>query len=218
VYSYSKSSGVVTVVLFNPDAYVQIPGGYEWYKLSSAQLLGKIDNMEVSVLQRTFETLIGAPVDTVSSQSKIAASNVFDKAAVTRILDARNDKLLVIDARDSTYSEKNQKRYKQEALDSRLRGYFYRKISETLPLTVESPPKKGRGGERIGRIIEGTGIKVLAITYNGKEVPRCTFTGPRSQKNTVYHLLIHWNCRYVENDSYRSILFQPGTSLATLYL
>lgn len=250
IFSLSKKSGIVTVVVFDPSVYVQVPGGYEWYRLGSAQLLGKIDGKETGIVTRTFESLIGAPVDMVVAPSRaivetdapqdglswllarrgqlvpllgksitVSGDNFFDRLLAMRVVGVRKDKLLVLDARSIVHDEKGQRRYRQDALDQRLQGYFYDAIKNEVTITVHAPKGKGSGAERLARIIEGSGSKVLSVEYN--ETPKnekCVFVGNKQALSAMDALIAHWDCiRKIDERSTIVVDFYPNIELATLY-
>jgi len=154
VYSYDRNRKIAHIVNFEPDIYVNVPGGYGWYKLGSVNLLGQIENNQNEILKQTFAELAGAPIDLVVypkkakvfenqaknfldyfynfrqhwiSQSKNSHSvnNLFDRLILPAKLNLRADRLIVINTENLILKEKNQKRYYSEKLDSKIKGFLY---------------------------------------------------------------------------------------------
>ncbi len=249
VITYQKSSHIVSVVWFNADAPVRVPGGYQWYKLSKVRLLDAIERQKGELLRRTFEELIGAPVDLVlmprttnplpkpddtfvatfyAQRAKIlspiggsyvlASGSFVDRYFLSQILRSRNDKLLFINAYQSG-------RYEPDKLDQLVKGYFYwSSVSDTVNVDVRvSHSDYYSAAERLGRIVEGMGIKVFDVSVydNNTDKRDCTIGFGEKQAYEADMLARHFGCHKQarEGKPYTQgiIVFFVGSKLGTLY-
>ncbi|MCR4326943.1 MAG: hypothetical protein NUV52_04810, partial [Candidatus Roizmanbacteria bacterium] len=205
VVSYNKHSSIVTVIWFNPRARVYVPGGYQWYPFGSVLLLDSIEKKKGALVRRTFEELVGAPVDfvvtprsasTLSTASdsfvtffyrergrllpwvggsyRISSGNSIDGSILSNILRSRNDKLLFVDASSATTAPPKKAdglRYDSDKLDQVLKGYLYwPSIDLTNNVRLEIGDSTYYGAaQRIGRMIEGMGIKVIDISVTAQK-------------------------------------------------
>lgn len=154
VYSYNVHQDFSVVTFFRPDYLVKVPLGYDWYKIGSLDLLGKIEKQRPSILKAAFGELIGAPIDYVyfpqkariieyrsqnnneayyhliqnelfSKNYKHSISNLFDRLLIRRIFKIRADHLLFIET-DSLGVEKQERHYYySDKLDTKLKGMYY---------------------------------------------------------------------------------------------
>jgi len=154
IYSYNPTKRLAFVVQFDPSYQLNVPGGYGWYKLSSLDLLGKIEGRRAELLRLSFGELIGSPVDYVYYPKKAALlelspqrrfrdfytderlqiytstytnsiTNWIDKFLIRRVLAAREDRLVFLNTDDLFRESGEERRYDAELLDSRLKGLFY---------------------------------------------------------------------------------------------
>lgn len=154
VYSINLRKDFAVVTYFDPDYLVKVPHGYDWYRLGSLNLLGKIEKQRDKILRSAFTQLIGAPIDLVfypkqakvisnpkttfsefyydfvkerlfSSQYQRSVNNLFDQLLVKNLFQVRQDHLLFLDTRDLGFREKNRTYYYSDKLDTRLKGLFY---------------------------------------------------------------------------------------------
>jgi len=196
VYSYNPTKKLAFVVQFDPEAQLNVPGGYGWYRLGSLDLLGKIEGKRALLLQRAFGELIGAPVDYVYYPKKAALverseknfqeyylhelkkihskkythsiTNWIDRLLVRGIFAVREDRLVFIDTADLVSRHGKEWRYDSELLDSRLKGLFYREsfLSSGLRAIIVTRTEAYLAAKRLLRQIEGSGIKVIEIEVN----------------------------------------------------
>jgi len=158
VFSYNVAKKIGIVVYFNPKAMVKVPGGYDWYKVGSLNLLAKIENKRPQILKQAFAELIGAPIDFVyypkkaevlegnnkqlfreyygefnqrvlfSKQYSHSAHNLFDCLLLPRLTQVREDHLVFIDTNSLTIKENKRLYYHSAKLDTKLKGLFYRDV------------------------------------------------------------------------------------------
>jgi hypothetical protein len=157
VFSYDKAARLGTVIYFNPDVLVTVPGGYSWYRLGSVQLLATIEHKTNFLLTQTFSQLIGAPVDLAlyktsteviygrdtdfleyfmsnrglktlfSKKYALSSGNLIDRFLINRALNASPDRLIVVNAENDYIQRGSKLYYTPERLDSQNKGYFYQK-------------------------------------------------------------------------------------------
>jgi hypothetical protein len=166
VFSYDKTTRLGTVIYFNSDVMVTVPGGYGWYRLGSVRLLATIEHKTNALLTQTFAQLIGAPVDLAiyrttkdlidnkvsdfmeyfmskrglkvlfSKDYAISSTNLIDRFLVNRALNTSPDRLIVVNAENDYVTRDNRKFYTPEKLDSRNKGYFYQKTASESSVKV----------------------------------------------------------------------------------
>lgn len=174
IFSYDKKSNLGTVVYYNPDVQVQVPGGYGWYKVGSVQLLAHIENKTAGLLNRTFANLSGVPVDWViyrnakdvisgempdfltyfmqnrelptlfSKNFAQTTQNLIDKILISHVLSSSPERLIVVDAREDYVTRDGTRYYTQEKLDSHLKGYLYQKNASENAAKVQIFATKGQ--------------------------------------------------------------------------
>ncbi len=163
VYSYNRLTNLAHIVYFDPDIYVDVPGGYGLYRLGSVNLLGKIENRRTEILTRTFEELAGIPVDIViypkagevvekasgqpfmdyfftyrssdlsSGDNALSTRNIFDRTILKGKFNLRNDRLIMTDATEVYHLKSRKKNYFADKLDTRLKGFFYQQSLTNVP-------------------------------------------------------------------------------------
>ena len=154
VYSINLRKDFAVVTYFHPDYLVKVPHGYDWYRLGSLNLLGKIEKQREKILRSAFSELIGAPIDLVfypkrakiisdpeltfsefyyefikkelfSSQYQRVIPSLFDQLLIKNLFQIRQDHLLFLDTADLGFKQKNRTYYYSDKLDTRLKGLFY---------------------------------------------------------------------------------------------
>lgn len=157
VFSYDKRTNLGTVMYFDPDANVEVPGDYGWYKLGSVRLLATIEHKTTELLERTFARLVGVPVDMViyrnssdvlseinedfldyfmkkrGSQSSLSKEygssirNLADRLFIRKILDLSPDRLIAVNAENDYVLRAGKPYYTEQKLDSHLKGFLYQR-------------------------------------------------------------------------------------------
>ena len=154
VYSINRQQNFAVVTYFHPDYLVKVPGGYDWYRVGSLNLLAKIEKQRVKILKTAFSELLGAPIDFVyypkkaqvvdqpaisfnqfydkflkeklfSNSYQSSIDNIFDRIMIKNLFQVRADHLLFLDSTDLTVQERNRHYYYSDKLDTRLKGLFY---------------------------------------------------------------------------------------------
>lgn len=193
VYSLNPHKNLAFVVEFEPEYEVNVPGGYGWYKLSSLNLLGRIEKNRPLLLEKAFSELIGSPVDYVYFPKEAAIkssktgsfanyyrereriifgnsyqnsiNNLFDRIFIRRIFRVRPERLIFLATSDLFLENKGNRRYDIEVLDGRLKGLFYHDsiLKEGLKAVLVTRARNYESAKRILRQVEGMGIKVIEI-------------------------------------------------------
>jgi len=154
VYSFNPHNDLAVAAYFWPDNLVKVPGGYDWYRVGSLNLLGKIEKQETAILKSAFSELIGAPVDFVFYPKKAAVignpqitfdnfyhdfvksklftkefanstTNLFDRILLKRLFQVSRSHLLFLNTDDLTIKKDNHLYYYSDKLDTKLKGMFY---------------------------------------------------------------------------------------------
>ena len=157
VFSYDKTTNLGTIIYFNPDVMVTVPGGYGWYRLGSVRLLATIEHKTNILLTQTFAQLVGAPIDAAiyltaqdviyegtanflnyfmskrgiktlfSKDYATSTTNLIDRLLINRALNTSPDRLIVVDAENDYITRDHTRYYTVEKLDSHSKGYLYQK-------------------------------------------------------------------------------------------
>lgn len=163
VYSYHPGKKLAIVTYFNPDYLVKVPGGYDWYKIGSLGLLGKIEDNREKILKQAFSELVGTPIDYLyypqnarllrnnkqnfedyylqfnnqtlfSKKFTNSITNLFDKLLIKRVFSVRRDHLIFINSYNLVTSRDAREYYEAEKLDGKLKGLFYHESLLNLAL------------------------------------------------------------------------------------
>lgn len=128
---------------------------------------------------------------------RLSTTNVIDRYFITRAMGVRKDKLVFVDGSEGIImTKKNDPRYSADKLDLVVKGFLYWTYpSKDGAVSVYAPEKLYSAGIRIGRIIEGAGMKVLDIAAVSKIPDTCVFIGHSSQKDTINFLARYFNCK-----------------------
>lgn len=163
----------------------------------------------------------------IGGRYKLSSGNSIDGMLLSNILRSRNDKLLFVDASSSTTTSPKKSdglQYNSDKLDQVLKGYLYwPSIDSTNNVRLEVGDTQYYGAaQRIGRIIEGMGIKVIDIAKSNTNTTKegCSvYYGP-AKKTQAMALAEHFNCdRHVSNDEQfkATMTVYIGSELGTLY-
>lgn len=63
VLSVNNGSGEVSLTLIPKDTYIEVPGGFGWYRAGAVWDLGQIENAGGNLLLRSLRSFLGAPID-----------------------------------------------------------------------------------------------------------------------------------------------------------
>ncbi|MCR4329363.1 MAG: hypothetical protein NUV65_02340 [Candidatus Roizmanbacteria bacterium] len=159
----------------------------------------------------------------LSRQYKISTRNLIDWYFFRSILATRKDKLVFVDGSTGlVQTKKNGMRYSAEKLDLTVKGFLYWTYpSSDGAVNVYTTQELYSAGTRIGRIIEGAGMKVLDVETVEHTPDTCILIGASQHKNTFSSLARYFGCsiKLNESDPYsRGIIdFYIDTKIGTIY-
>ncbi len=154
VFSLNRHKNLAVITYFRPDYLVKVPQGYDWYKVGSLDLLGKIEKQRETILKQAFTELMGVPIDFIyyprsaeiiefsdisfnqfyydlikkqlfSSQYKHSVNNLFDRLLIKGLFQVRHDHLVFLETTELGIREKERIYYYSDKLDTKLKGLFY---------------------------------------------------------------------------------------------
>ncbi|MEK9179734.1 MAG: hypothetical protein AAB893_04685 [Patescibacteria group bacterium] len=226
VVSFDRKDSIATVVYFDSQKEVNMPGQYGWYKISSINYLGAIEHKQPQIIASMFEQLVGVPVDIVMfprtgkllepSEEKFypyfmrtrmrqallfdtytsSARNIFDRYEMLQILMTQNSQLLLING------DKGQEIYEAEKLDTFLKGYFYQDIllASHAKVILHVTAKQYKAATRFSRLLEGLGQKVHSIEVEEKDTSSCTLRYGAQERDVAKLLRVYMprGCSLVE--------------------
>lgn len=159
----------------------------------------------------------------LSRQFKLSTHNIIDWYFFRSILSTRKDKLVFVDGSIGLVpTKKDEKRYSAEKLDLTVKGFLYWSYpSAHGAVNIFVPQKLYSAGTRIGRIVEGAGMKVLDVQSVERAPNACVLIGARMHKDTLSSLARYFGCtiKLDESDPYsRGVIhFYIDTKLGTIY-
>lgn len=228
VLTYSKQTSLVNVIYFDPEIFVYVPGGYSWYQFKSLSLLARIeknpflykttyeeligapidffvyskeDNLDFNDLNfESFFQKIRKENLFFSNKQIVSTKNLIDLYNLDRVFNSRFDKISFLNYRNDFLIKGNRKIYMGQKTDLNLKGFFYQDqfLSNNLKLRILSSKNNYFSAKRLGRIIEGMGIKVLSVEVSNdfKNNERCVFKS--SGKGAIYSLIGNYlSCQYI---------------------
>jgi len=164
----------------------------------------------------------------IGGSYRVSLGNSIDGYILSNILRSRNDKLLFVDASASTTTSSKKAdglRYDSDKLDQVLKGYLYwPSINSTNNVRLEIGDSEYYGAaQRIGRMIEGMGIKVIDISLtknrNTGSTDCAVYFGPQ-KKQQGEALAQHFNCSKQLSDQEQfkaTMTIYIGSKLGKLY-
>lgn len=159
----------------------------------------------------------------LSSQYKLSDHNIIDWYFFRTILATRKDKLVFVDGSAGlVQTKKNGLRYSAEKLDLTVKGFLYwtyPSVGGSVNIFVSQ--EQYSAGTRIGRIVEGTGMKVLDVQTVQKAPDTCMLIGASQHRNALYSLANYFGCSIKLDESYpysRGVIhFYIDKKIGTIY-
>jgi len=159
----------------------------------------------------------------LSSQYKLSEHTIVDWYFFRTILATRKDKLVFVDGSTGlVQTKKNGMRYSAEKLDLTVKGFLYwtyPSIGGSVNIFVSQ--EQYSAGTRIGRIVEGAGMKVLDVQTVQQVPSTCMLIGARQHRDTLHSLANYFGCiiKLNESDPYsRGVInFYIDTKIGTIY-
>ena len=131
-----------------------------------------------------------------SRKYKTSTRNSIDWHFFRTIVSTRKDKLVFVDGSTGLVSTKNNGlRYHAEKLDLTVKGFLYWTYpSREGAVNIFVAQDQYSAGVRIGRIVEGAGMKVLGVETTVRAPGSCMLIGAHLHKDTLYSLASYFGC------------------------
>lgn len=186
VTSFDMRDGVDYQILFDAKTSVTVPGGYKQYEVEN---IGKLSYLEKDplLILRTFSSAISSMVDVIvypsrdvsfSSQrfsvitslirfSQNSNLNFLERMYLAIILSGHRDKPIEIKDVDS----RNEKGiFDEKHFAKTYRGYLYHtSLRDENKAVIATYNTSHLAADRVSRILEGEGIRVVDISQNNKK-------------------------------------------------
>lgn len=234
-YSMGVTDGVDYYVSLYPDLKVQVPGGYGYYRVGA---LGKLIALEKKpevfrkAISLTTTTFVNYYFYTPSSQvyygnkEKLSLPN-FQKVFLSSSNAGFFDKLYIwlffANSRQNQISELTEMAILQKQGDfvfshedfiRMYQGYFYQKTFRTEKKNVQILyAKKYLNADRIGSILQGTGIRVSDISSDKRIIKNCLLVeNSDTYSQTTRAVASYFGCKMKKGDTdIYDILFILGS-------
>lgn len=196
-FSLNNKNGLHYAISFYPDLQLPVPGGYDYYRVGA---LGKLANLEKKpdILKRTFSLATSTFVDfyflpklsdiyygnqAVGSLQKPSLKDIFFNQSNANLIDRiyiyflffglrTQDFTLISDI--PTIKKGNDSVISLDDFSSAYQGYFYQKIFREEKKNIQIVYNNDiKAANTIGRILEGSGIRVADIAQRHDGQKKC---------------------------------------------
>lgn len=221
--SIGRKDNIHYLVYFNPETKIFVPGGYGYYKIGA---LGKLSLLEKKpqIIQKAFSNNLSVFIDYffLPKERKIyTAQNDLEKKIFTPKISYRHlfgfgfqsntnffDRIWLLGfflmkrgvdfkvLKTNIFIDNNL--FQDEEFFYQYQGYFYRQTLRLEKKTVQVFYNNFKTAKKIGRIIEGEGIRIVDFTKNPglKKRPCLIVENKEKPSTTTFFLLKKLNCQW----------------------
>lgn len=224
VLSLGNKDNVNYIINFYPDLKILVPGGYGFYRVGA---LGKLVYLEKKpdIYKRAFSSAASTIVNLYFYKTKNEVyygknepekirlpgwgEALFNKSNATffdRIF--ATYKLLLLKPGDFTRldplirKEKEDVILSEEDFAKEYQGFFYQKTYRNERKNVQIIySKRTKNAELISRILEGSGIRVVDVSYKENDQKNCLVVYSKEMTKTAKDLSYFFDCKLVKGET-----------------
>ncbi len=235
VLSLGYKDNINYLVSFYPDLKVLVPGGYGYYRVGA---IGKLISLEKDpqILKRTFSSATStfASLYFFKNQEEVyyGKKKVEDirLPGLSEILFAKSNasffdraflfyKLILLKPGDFTQldplvqKEKEDTIFSVEDFAKEYQGFFYQSTYRNERRSVQIIyTKRTKNAELVSRILEGSGIRVVDVSFEEEDLKNCLIIEGGKGSRTAKALSSFFGCRLIQGQTRLSdIIFHLGS-------